>query len=201
MSLLSNAVEFDYPFLQKKSTLNPKSYQSTLISLSRLINLVESEIVSKFYNSPTLKVLIDEIVGNIKEADRRDSIAVIASLFLIGQLSKMTKSFGTVGELAQLWGQPVEILKEMTGLLKQHCDAAKLKEVGKVLADEMKQKISIKNVTSVSPRLKRSLTTSPTKNQTAHSNQSNKMQRIQPHPLSLFNCSSKGPAFGPILFQ
>lgn len=185
-------MELDNVYLQKKSTLNPKSYQATLISLMSIINIVNSSVVAKYYGSTTLQSCIEELCSEVR--DQKEA-AVIASLYLIGHLGKLPKSFGTVGELALLWGQPVELVKEMSVKLKTKCDTNKLKEYGKRIFEEMKSAKINSSVTDVkSPRPKRSLTPSPTKNNTA------KLQKLQVHPLYLFNCSSKGPAFGPILF-
>ena len=191
-----NSVEFDVDYIQRKSNLNPKSYQSSLMGLLKLIDpstIINPESISKYYGCPSLKDLIEEI--RIKSKDKTVE-GVIAATYLIGQMTKL-KHFGTLADLSKLWVQSADTLRQVANELKVHCEAAKLKDFGKILTDEIKQskqvEVSVAQKRNVSPR-------SATRNAKLSKTDGIPDSSTSIHPLILFNCSSSGPAFGPILY-
>jgi hypothetical protein len=187
-------MEFKIDIIQKKSTLNPKSYQSSLMSLLMLfdpITIINPESISKFYGCPSLKNLIEEI--QFKAEDKSIESAVAAT-YLIGQITKL-KHFGTLSDLSKLWIQSVVTLRQVSDELKVHCDAVKLKDFSKILTDEIKQSKEVDVIVS------QKRTASP--RSAAKNPKTTKISSDIPasvHPLILFNCSTSGPAFGPILY-
>lgn len=189
-------MEFDVDYLQKKSTLNPKIYQSSLMALLRLIDpstIINSESVAKYYGCPSLKGLIDEILVKGKD---NSTEAIIATTYLIGHLTKL-KVFGTLAVMAKLWGQAVEVLRELSDKLKVHCDSEKLKDASKILTDEIKQS---KQVIVETPQKRTASPRSASKTTKISKTETPVNESSSVHPLILFNCSLSGPAFGPIVF-
>lgn len=191
-----NSVEFDVDYIQKKSTLNPKSYQYSLMALLKLIDpstIINPESISIYYGCPSLKDLIEEI--RIKSKDKTVE-GVIAATYLIGQMTKL-KHFGTLADLSKLWAQSTDTLRQVANELKVHCEAGKLKDFVKILTDEIKQskqvEVPVAQKRTASPR-------SATKNAKVTNTTGIPDIHSSLHPLILFNCSSSGPAFGPILY-
>lgn len=189
-------MEFKVDVIQKKSSLSPKSYQLSLMALLKLLDpatIINPESISKYYGCPSLKSFIEEI--QIKAEDKSFESS-IASTYLIGQMAKLT-NFGTLADLSKLWIQPVDTLRQVSNALKAHCNTEKLKASGKILSDEIKQsrqvEVAVTQKRTVSPR---------------SASKGAKMAKTvaavdipkSVHPLLLFNCSTSGPAFGPILY-
>ena len=166
------------------------------MALLRLIEpstIINSESVSKYYGCPSLKGLIYYI--QLKSKDESVE-AIIAATYLIGQMTKL-KQFGTLADLSKLWIQSAEVLRQVSNELKVHCDVEKIKDSAKILADEIKQSKQV--VIETAPYQKRTI--SPRSSaKTAKIIKTEDITRPSVHPLILFNCSTSGPAFGPILY-
>ena len=198
----------DSEYLQKRSTLNPKSYNSTLQLLLQTVDpstVISSQSVSKYYGSPAkLKEMIEEIQ---RAANDSSPLAALAAAYQITQISGL-KTCGTIGAMALLWAQPADLLKEVSTSIKPFCDSAKIKESAKAINEEIRQtrafkvlhddteRVGLGQKRSSSPRLaanKKEKTSPPSPSSTLHDSQSSS------HPLLLLNCSCNGPAFGPII--
>lgn len=195
--IFRNSLDFDVDYLQKKSTLNPKSYQSSLMALLKLIDpstIINPESISIYYGCPSLKDLIEDIRI---ESKNKTVECVIAATYLIGQMTKL-KHFGTLADLSKLWGQSADTLRQVANELKVYCcELDRLKDFGKILTEEIKQskqlEAPVAQKRTASPR-------SVTKNSKVTRTTGIPDDQSSAHPLILFNCSSSGPAFGPILY-
>lgn len=205
-----NSIEFDANYLQKRSTLNPKLYQSTLQFLLNALDdptsVITTDSISKYYGSPDkLKETIEDIQS---AANDSSPLASLAAAYQITQMSGL-KICGTIGVMASLWAQPLDLFKDSCTKIKPFCVPSKIKEAGKIIQEEIKQtkasklfqkELSLLKRTSSSPRL----SNSAKKVSSSESNKSNTYSTsnsaTNTHPLMLFNCSRDGPAFGPIIF-
>lgn len=179
--------------------MNQKSYQSTVQFLLQSIHppssIISSETVSKYYGSPNkLKEIIEEIQRAAKDFS---TLAVLAAAYQITQLSGL-KTCSTIGAMAFLWAQPVDLLKESCAAIKKFCDVGRIKEAAKMISEEIRQTRVIKQE-DVGLGLKRSssLRLAAGKKEKSTSNLTDAPPSC--HPLLLFNCSCNGPAFGPII--
>ena len=199
-------MELDAEYLQKRSTLNPKSYQSTLQLLLQTVNpatIISPESVSKYYGSPDkLKEMIEEIQ---KEAKDCSPLAVLAAAYQIAQMSGL-KTCGTIGAMALLWAQPADLLKESCSIIKAFCNAGRIKEAAKMVGEEIRLTRAFKLLQQdddVSLGQKRFSSPRSTPNKKEKLSSKSAIQSSDPptikHPLLLFNCSCNGPAFGPII--
>lgn len=164
-----------------------------LLKILDPVTIINPESISKYYGCPSLKGSIEEIQNKAKDRSVESSIA---SIYLIGQMAKLT-NFGTLADLSKLWIQPVDTLRQVSNELKSHCNSEKLKASGKILTDEIKQskhvEVAIAQKRTISPR-------SATKGAKMTKTAASVDIHASVHPLLLFNCSTSGPAFGPILY-
>jgi len=200
-------VELDAEHLQKRSTLNPKSYQSTLQCLLQTIDpttIISTESISKYYGSPDkLKEMIEDITRAAKDLS---PLAALAAAYQITQLSGL-KSCGTIGAMASLWAQPADLLKEACASIKKFCDAGKIKDAARVINEEIREtkasRLLQQDAASVSLGLKRSSSPRLAANKKEKSPYESTIPSSDAsstcHPLLLFDCSCNGPAFGPII--
>ena len=196
--------------MQKKSTLNPKTYLNGLQSLLRALSpdeVINTENVAKYYGCPSLAPIISNLQTNAKDFSFS---ATIAAVHLIGQKTKLSKVFGTPLELSSLWAQPADQLKHSASLLKPFIDSGnEWRELEKMLSEELKlaQKLKSAQLRAASQRpsataAKRSLNSSPVKkSKVSQDSIDNQTYPSINHPLMLFNCSCSGPAFGLLIYQ
>ena len=198
----------DAAYLQKKSTLNPKAYQSSLQSLLQALDpaeVINAESVARYYGCPSLESMIKSIQTAAKDFSPS---CTLAACHLIGQKTKLTKVFGTLSDLSPLWLQPLDHLKSAASDLKPLLEnGIDWKERERQLTEELKEAQRLKSVQlrSASQRpsanaAKRSLNASPTKPGKQLCSTSSK-STLSVHPLLLFNCSCSGPAFGPLIIN
>lgn len=202
----------DAVYLQKKSTLIPKAYQSGLQALLQVVNpeeVINAENVAKYYGCPSLASLITNLQASSKDFS---SSAVLAAVLLIGQKTKLSKTFGTLAELSLLWAVPLDHLKSASSALKPFLESSgpnDWKEQEKLLTGELKESQRLKSaqLRAASQRpsataAKRSLNSSPVKKSASNTHILHpQSSSASIHPLLLFNCSSSGPAFGPLIYQ
>lgn len=193
----------DAEYLQKKSTLNPKSYNSTLQFLLQTVNpatIISAQSIAKYYGSPEkLKQMIEDLQSSAKDTS---PLAALAAAYQITQLSGL-KTCGTIGAMAALWAQPADLLKEACTTIKTFCDAAKIKEAAKGISEEIRQTKALRILQNdededVQLGQKRSRASARSDASITEPN-SNSDGQSNVHPLLLFNCSCNGPAFGPII--
>lgn len=194
----------DAEYLQKRSSLNPKAYQSTVQFLLQSVDpstIISPESISKYYGSPDkLREMIEEIQGAGKDFS---PLAALAAAYQITQLSGL-KTCGTIGAMALLWAHPADLLKESCTAIKKFCNIEKIKEAGKAINEEIRQSrvlkqedVGLGQKRSSSPRL---AAANGKKSSSDRAAVSSSDAPLACHPLLLFNCSCDGPAFGPIIF-
>lgn len=192
----------DAEYLQKKSTLNPKSYNSTLQFLLQTVNpatIISAQSIAKYYGSPEkLKQMIEDLQSSAKDTS---PLAALAAAYQITQLSGL-KTCGTIGAMAALWAQPADLLKEACTTMKTFCDTLKIKEAAKGISEEIRQSKALRilqNDEDVQLGQKRSRASARSDEPNVTTSIDTSSSQSTVHPLLLFNCSCNGPAFGPII--
>ena len=204
----------------KRSGLTPKSYQSSLFGLFRLVQqeilIVSARSIASYYLCPSLEGMINELLkGNRRPADNKlnkedDPCLILAAAIQILEGAK--RKVGRLPELALLWAQHPEDLKAANNLLKPLLPKASLPiDYAKILATEIKineskqrlaaaQQQDNETVITVDKTTNKKTKTTPTTNTRSPSfNDNSKVFDIS-HPLITFLCTNNGPAFGPIIF-
>jgi hypothetical protein len=197
-----NSVVLDAVYLQKKSGLNAKIYQNTLIALHSVQTglIVSARSLANYYSCPSLEGLIDDLLersGGAKDG-QNISLLIIAAGFQISLSAKL--KIGTLAQMAQLWAQNVDDLKDACARLKPFVNLPK--DINRILTNEINSNISNQQQQQGQEldQLQDEDLKIVKKNKTKSS--SNEMiVDYTHHPLMNFNCSrTAGPAFGPIIF-